>query len=1121
MAAVDPTPFDRSVSSQTGEQTIACLKASQYRGDYQAAAAYGDSLSVDVVRSPIVSLELARLKMRQGYIAQAETLLENADQTLASAGDQLILQMEQAALQMLRRVVILPAVEAAATALETFSEKASSVQVAEAQRIYCRVLLNAGIYWEIDRSVVLETANRLTDIAERLEAAGLVDEGLSARFTYADYCLVGEERVLALGELAAYAEELGQPQVAGDAYVRQAERRLAAGKESDRILTDLSNAAAAYANADHVIGPIDIRRVRVQVAIQRELAGTEELEACLALYRQVDYPKGVISLLMDLSQLAHDNGNTVLALDYRQQCLAAAKAAGMGMAEDNFQLALVDLLMRNNQYGAAIEICEAAIDSELPRFSKGNYEQLLSTVYAFVRDFERSRHHIRRAIAIFEALGAEGSATVAVTRLASDLDSLQSDASWDEAEQLLEKWIEKDLARSDRSEAGQKQELLAQIYFRRYLFSVRSQGQQSLLAKAEVLLAEAEASALTLEKRVQAKRLGGIYQLRGQLRQLLNDTAGSEQYWQQALSLYEAAGMEMEAANSRYVLGALALNRANQQLMPHFSEAESCLSAALTFYDQSEMRRQAADTHFMLARLYTNTAQRIQLEIREQMIQAVLDHLTAGETNYDAIRRDFYAGSALAAQASKQEIIRQSRRLYDLALEILLYVEPNVQGAWRWVQRAKARALNDTLGVATVVPARILADLQQYPATLALFEQERETAAALAEAAPGEKAELRAALGALREQMAQDEHLADYLDMRNGSAFELTDAASTFTSEEDRRCVCVDWVVVNGELWLFVMRPQGMEEVDAVEVRRLGLRSQTVKTFVAQNLSPESFRATLRDDPELLAEMDALVAPLAELTRADELLVLCATGAVNALPLHALTVAGQVLVERNPVVYCPSLTVLRQCLVRANQDVDGEMSGRVALFGDPGGDRPAAAELVRELAERYKVPYLSRAQVTRSAFTQMVQGSRLIHFQGHAVHEVTDPLSSYLMLADGKLTARDIFELSGFGADLVTLAACESAANVIEVGDEPLGLIPSFLFAGSQAVLASLWKVNSKVAAEFMRYFYAGVEENQGADESPMNKAEAVRQAMLQVRQNPRYEAPYYWAPFVLNGDWH
>ena len=89
---------------------------------------------------------------------------------------------------------------------------------------------------------------------------------------------------------------------------------------------------------------------------------------------------------MDLSQLAHDSGNTALALDYRQQGLEAARATGMGMMEDNFQLALIDLLMRNNQYGAAIEVCEAAIESDLPRFNKGNYEQMLSTVYAFVRD---------------------------------------------------------------------------------------------------------------------------------------------------------------------------------------------------------------------------------------------------------------------------------------------------------------------------------------------------------------------------------------------------------------------------------------------------------------------------------------------------------------------------------------------------------------------------------------------------------------------------------------------------------------------------------------------------------------------------------------------------------------
>ncbi|MEO0644672.1 MAG: CHAT domain-containing protein [Cyanobacteria bacterium J06650_10] len=1109
-----------TIMELTTGQILTRLKSTQRRGDYRAAADYGDTLSVEVHQLPQIAIALARLKMRQGYIAQAEALLENADQTTASSGEQLVLKMEWAALQMLRRGVVMPPVEMATASLEALSEAAAPSDVADARRIYCRVLFNAAIAREMDRDLVMAQAAELPEIAARLEAFELIDEGLSARFTYADNVLVGEARILALGELAERATAMGQPQMAGEAHVRRAERRLAAGEESDHILADLDKAAKRYAEVNHVIGPIDIRRVQAQLAIQRELAAPDEWIECLAQYREVDYLKGAISLLMDLSQLAHDSGNTALALDYRQQGLEAARATGMGMMEDNFQLALIDLLMRNNQYGAAIEVCEAAIESDLPRFNKGNYEQMLSTVYAFVRDFKRSRHHIRRAIAIFESVGAEGSATVAVTRLASDLDSLQTDNGWDEAEPLLETWIEKDLARADRSEAGQKQELLAQIYFRRYLFSARFQGQLPLLEKAEALLIAADESVLTLDKRVQAKRRGSIYQLRGQLREMRNDTAGSEQCWRQALALYEAAGMEMEAANSSYILGSLALNQANQQLLPHFGEAESLFNAALTFYDQSEMRRQAADTHFMLARLYTNAAQQIQLAVREQMIQAALDHLTAGEANYDAIRRDFYAGSALAAQASKQEIIRQSQRLYNLALEILLIVSPRmmaegapgVEMAWQWAQRAKARALNDSMGMAAVVPARILSQLQQYPTALALFEQEREIVALLAEVSAGEKAELRGRLAAVRDQMAEDEHLADYLDMRNGVAFDLTDVASTFSVEADRRCVCVDWVEVSGALWLFVMRPAG-----AIEVRQLGVRSQTVQTFVANNLGRESFRATLRDDPELLREMDGLVAPLAELTQAGELLILSLTGAMNALPLHALTVEEQCLIERNPVVYCPSLTVLRQCLARA----DVREVSRVALFGDPGGDRPAAAELVRELSERYDTPYLSQAQVTRLAFSEAIRDSDLIHFQGHAVHEPGDPLSSYLMLADGKLTARDIFGLVGLRADLVTLAACESAANVIEVGDDPLGLIPSFLFAGSQAVLASLWKVNSKVAAEFMRYFYAGIEGMQDSDDLPMNKAEAVRQAMLRVRESPRYEAPYYWAPFVLNGDWH
>lgn len=1092
------------------------LKVYQHSGDYAAAAVCGDELPDELKAYPKIALERARSRMRQGYIGEAEALLNAVDLTFVSAGERLILDLEKASLQVLRRLAVDQGLKDAEAAFKAFSAESSPVEQADAQRIYVRVVLNAAIYKEMTAEEARSQSAELLNIADVLESAGCLDEGLAARFTYADNHLVGEAQLTALAEIAVLAEQAGFVQVAGEAYVRRAEKRLAAGDTSAQIEADLDRAAEAYEKANHLIGPVDIRRVRAQMAIRRELAGPEAWVECLALYRELDYPKGAMSLLMDLSQLAHDSGDTVRALDYRQQSLTLARKVGMGMAEDNFQLAWIDLLMRNNQYGKAIEVCEAAIASDLPRFSRGNYEQLLSTVYSFVKNLEKSMHHGRRAISIFDELSAEGSTTIAVTSLASDLDALQTVAGWHEAALLLTEWIEKDLARQDVVEAVQKKELLAQIYIRQLVFSAIEDG-QPLLEKADSLLKAAEALALTLEKRDQAKRLGAIYQMRGQIKQLTNDFEGVEQTWEQARAVYEAAGMLMAAANCHYVVGALKLNMANQQLMPNFGDAESHFQACLAFYDQSEMRKQAADAHFMFARLYTNAAQHpqaqsLQTEVRNQMLQAALDHLSAGEFNYDAIRRDFYAGSALEAQLSKQEIIRQSRRLYDLALEILLYVAPDATAAWRWGQRAKARTLADTLGTAAVVPARILAELGDHPASLALFEQERALAERLALALPDAKAEARGALMAVREQMAQDENLADYLEIRTGVAFDLDDVGSTFPTAQDKRCVCVDWIEANGELWLFVLRPGGVPVA-----RRLGVRAGVVSQFVGQNLSKAAFRATLRNDPEILEEMAALVAVLGELTEPEELLIFSPTGSMHAIPLHALAVDGQILIERNPVVYCPSLNVLRHCLARGKT----AEKKTVVLFGDPEGDRPAAAELVRALAQLYEADCLLQEQVTRAAFEKMVSGRDIIHFQGHAYHDVARPLDSHLRMADGKFTARDIFKLRGLAADVVTLGACESAANVIDVGDEPLGLIPSFLFAGSRSVLASLWKVNSKTAARFMLNFYQKLAEKSAGNETIVSKAMAVQSAMLSLREDPDLAAPYYWAAFVLHGDWH
>ncbi len=297
-------------------------------------------------------------------------------------------------------------------------------------------------------------------------------------------------------------------------------------------------------------------------------------------------------------------------------------------------------------------------------------------------------------------------------------------------------------------------------------------------------------------------------------------------------------------------------------------------------------------------------------------------------------------------------------------------------------------------------------------------------------------------------------------------------------------------------------------------VRQLPLTLSEVRAFVAEHLNPLSFRLTLRDMPDVLRLLDLLVEPLANLCDAEDLLILSPTGPLHALPLHALALDGAPLLARNPVVYTPSLSVLRHCLVRAIPPINRRS---VALLGDPTDDRPSAAHLVARLAAELGVTPLVGTQVTRAAFARAATQEDLVHFQGHAVHDRQDPLASYLQLADGRLTARDLFGIAEIRPALVTLAACESAARVIATGDEPLGLIPALLYSGASAVIATLWRVHGSATAEVMAALYGALLQV----EQPADRAHALRAAALAVRAQPERAAPYYWAPFVLYGNWH
>ena len=69
---------------------------------------------------------------------------------------------------------------------------------------------------------------------------------------------------------------------------------------------------------------------------------------------------------------------------------------------------------------------------------------------------------------------------------------------------------------------------------------------------------------------------------------------------------------------------------------------------------------------------------------------------------------------------------------------------------------------------------------------------------------------------------------------------------------------------------------------------------------------------------------------------------------------------------------------------------------------------------------------------------------------------------------------------------------------------------------GCRAALSngtSLWSVADQSTSELMTDFYRELAVGK-------SKGEALQSAEIAVLKNPKYAHPFYWAPFILMGDW-
>jgi CHAT domain-containing protein len=114
---------------------------------------------------------------------------------------------------------------------------------------------------------------------------------------------------------------------------------------------------------------------------------------------------------------------------------------------------------------------------------------------------------------------------------------------------------------------------------------------------------------------------------------------------------------------------------------------------------------------------------------------------------------------------------------------------------------------------------------------------------------------------------------------------------------------------------------------------------------------------------------------------------------------------------------------------------------------------------------------------------------------------------------DGFLRLNDIYNLN-LPAEIVVLSACNTGLGKDVKGEGLVGLVRGFMYAGTRRVMASLWKVDDDATAELMGHFYREMlQENK----SP---AAALRESQIAMWRQGRWRSPYFWASFVLQGEY-
>lgn len=246
-------------------------------------------------------------------------------------------------------------------------------------------------------------------------------------------------------------------------------------------------------------------------------------------------------------------------------------------------------------------------------------------------------------------------------------------------------------------------------------------------------------------------------------------------------------------------------------------------------------------------------------------------------------------------------------------------------------------------------------------------------------------------------------------------------------------------------------------------------------------------------------------------------LVFVHDGILGGVPMAALHDGQQYLIERYNVALTPGLQLLSPRLLSPEQL--RTLAGGLAEARQGFSSLPGVKEEVKEISEIVSTEILLDTDFTRSRLQREIESTSflVVHLATHGQFssQVED---TFLLTWDERINVKNLDQFlrkregqQRNPIELLILSACQTAA-----GDKRavLGLAGVAVRSGARSTLATLWSVQDQSTADLMSKFYETL------SQPGVSKAEALRQAQLSLLHSAKYQHPFFWAPFVLVGNW-